>query len=305
MHRILYATVITMTLALFSCQRPVDEVVQPSPPEPEEPPAPIVDSTMLSKLVYLNPPNSGYADTLLILNFSHDEQKRVSKIIENNYDETGGLDYTITYSYFYNSSDTLPARMERTEQFFNGPDDNSRHILHLTYQGGLVSRDSTINYWRGSTSPGGTQTYLNTQRGDTLYAHRTDREYINGQLELVSEHSFPASIVRTGGNLVSFITPDGPEHKFNQHRFNTHPDPLRKAYVPFPFEYHFWEWGIPACSNLQTFAGSGSEVNSSDPWLWSTDEYSYEYRPDGYPVKQTVSNNFDDNYTVVYLYSKK
>lgn len=304
MHRILYAAIISLTL--FACQRPVDEEIQPIPPAPEteEPPTATVDSTLVSKIIYFIEPGTGPEDTTEYTSFEYDSQKRttLSVRVEKDY---SAVYSTETYRYYYNGNDTLPWKMTRQSRFNYYPEQNYDDTIFLRYQNGVVVYDSTVFYRQGSPTMHTAQSNTLVQRGDSIYIRWINQDMQGGELIVSEDRLLKVYARRSAGNLLELWSEARIYGGHYSIDYTTHPDPLRRTYVPFLFDYHAWEWGRAAYQNLPSRVLNNDAPNPPGTGFWAWFKHDYEYRPDGYPLKETVSTNSDESYFVLFQYHKR
>jgi len=103
------------------------------------------DSTDLSKIVVLDTTLATGQDTLFLLNFYYDNQKRKSGEDFTEIDNSTGMRYTFYYRYFYNNNDTMPYRASEKYSF-----SSDSLISHLSYANNFIVKDSTVDFISGS-----------------------------------------------------------------------------------------------------------------------------------------------------------
>jgi hypothetical protein len=132
-----------LTCTLFSCQKEnnIDNGTTPTPS-----PTPVIDTSIISKIIGFDTTKSMPFDTTYTLTYQYDNLKRVSKIIFLYYGNSGSFDLLNNESEIqtnnYLGSDTLPYQTVTTYTSVNSEYKQTQYFLYTNNS--ILSYDSSI-----------------------------------------------------------------------------------------------------------------------------------------------------------------
>lgn len=298
MKNIFFAAIIGFCAAVFSsCQPDLDFTNPPSSPGN--------DSTYLKMVVLFDTSFPSGLDTQTKYTFQYDAQKRVQLIKVFEYDPgTVGYQYESFERRYYTGNDTLPYKVVLYYDMLTEPVPDT---IFLTYQNGLVVRDSTV--WRSGIYAGTSVLSFTSIASNRLLTIRRTR-YSTGVEEVDSVISVQN---RQNGNLVGGIdsvwmaNSPGESVLAYQYEFDNHPDPL--ARLVLPFSYQNYEYQLSPLSLLPVIKNRNNQTKETSVYTINGNTfdyeygYSYQYRADGYPVV-VRDGDLADHFKGIYIYTK-
>ena len=238
----------------------------------------------LSKVVDLNTNATAPNDTLSIENYTYDNSGRV--VLEDVHGFDGTVNYTFTYSYYYNGTDTLPARTVETYDDING---SSTSTTYHTYVSGTrnILVDSSISY---EDSPPSNDTFV------VHYSYTATSVQVTGESYTSSGHQiYPPSsfdITRQNGNIIYQRESYNTTVNTYNCNYDTHPNPyynvawFNNVRIPSIYKYFPDSFGL----NNNVTEINITSASTGNPTTVSHYTYSYQYRADGYPTEITVQD---------------
>jgi hypothetical protein len=121
-------------VAFISCQKEIDPSILTAPPN---------DSIYVSRIIELDTTLPSGSDTVWINYYYYDSQKRLWRIKESEYDQTGEI-WSDTLEYRYQGTQNLPVNYRYLDG--NNPDSS---VSYLKYSNGFIILDSMIAYSSG------------------------------------------------------------------------------------------------------------------------------------------------------------
>lgn len=262
---------------LFSCQKEIDAGVQPKV---------LNDSTTLVKYFELDTTLPAGVDTMRLVLIDYDAQGRPAHVVYHIKDQSlppsAVFPYYDSVTYFYNGSDTLPYKVNKSEKSFLVIE---RDTIYIFYSAGKVIRDSIRSRYINLLPPPTpdtesitVNTYTdngNTAQVNMLQAYSLtpsawpppcpattlyQKTYINGNIS----YQFGDYTNTCGGIGTS---------ESSHLDFDNHPNPFYKFSVPYPVSDDFLGNGYR--NNITLFW----EVTPADGY-----RFTYTYRNDGYPL---------------------
>jgi hypothetical protein len=287
-----YILVLISIGIIASCQKEVD---------PSIPNLPQNDSTTLSRMVLLDTTLVPGQDSLFILQFTYDAQKRKSQELFTEIDNSVSIRYVTSHHYKYLGTDTLPISI--TEKYNFSTDSI---IYYLSYSNGFIIKDSSVGYTGGIVTNVRVGQYLSL--GSNRYLKKTIIYDPSSGNSIVMD-----SIVYTrtlmGGNLVSGLDSTWTERGMmildhvssKQLTFDNKINPL----APLTTWYLGYFDNFDDINNIDL--GINNQLTHQHNFLFpftSTDLeiFSYTYNTAGYP--QVIRSNGTDGNKAFYFYTR-
>jgi hypothetical protein len=284
-----------ISILLFSCQKEISL----ESPTTGNPPAVLTDSTLISTYAEINigkPVGYGeLADTQRVLRFYYDNLNRI--ILCDRYDSL----YTAPWvhdKYFYNSSETLPYKITRQENW-SGSSTSVFDTAYFVYDlNGKLLKDSVISHFLNN--PG--YTYYASASSYTLNNNICtimERDYTNQNGSVDTSLTIYNCRFITGNDKLTYQTymtgdqiDTGVIYTFT---YDNHPNPLYKPrFSNTPLTW--WSYGRNdrGCRIWEIQKNNCTAYNSQYiyPPVPVISSYTYTYRNDGYPIEAVVNNNY-------------
>jgi len=258
-------------ISVSSCQKELDI-------DPNNPPPPVStnDSIYLSKFIALDTTLPSGQDTLYIMEFFYDNNKRLTR-------STGAENDPPAFDawedkYFYTGNDTLPYMVIENSTYQGSP-----YIVDTvlyTYTNGIVSRDTSNSYFVNNGARFDQSGFRYTKSGNSVAIKGTYTFYVYGPPPDVTQYSGTASLVYSGENIIQQTTTPGTlAYDYMQATYDNEVNPLYRFDVHYP---------LLGAGRINFDAQKNNEVSSdlgdsptSLYWKYRT---SYVYRLDGYPL---------------------
>jgi hypothetical protein len=285
-----FVLLVLSTILIFSsCQKEIDWGFSNKPQG---------DSSYLSKYIFMDTTLPAGSDTVTKAFLSYDNSKRLSTIQAYN---VGTID-SFTYNFRYNGADSLPFLIIERGTGYNGPATSYIDSILLTYNNAKVKTDSVIQWIYPANSYDGTTVRTSLISGNVVKVFERDYGDIGGVITLLNFDSALYNVSYSSGNLSSAILFSGAVAFYQSvsatydNKRNPFGKIIKFSYNSFENEI-FNEWNIQRNNPLQvqyqhTFPPSNSE------------QYTYIYRTDGYPVSSTFFETvpFSNFNKVLYSY---
>jgi hypothetical protein len=289
--RIFVALVAVVSVCLFSCQR---EIIDPNVDQAG------VDSSFLSKIIYLDTTLPSGMDTVSKGVFSYDNQKRLSNLLVN-----GPAIITSSYSFSYNGTDSIPKLVVETDFEYNGPGTKAVDSVFFVYSGNQVIKDSILEWRYPLNALDGAYVRTFSVSGSTVKMYGSAYANIGNVLTFMRYDSAVYTVTKAAGNITSQTRVTGFLASIQSQilSYDTHPNPLGKV---FKFRYACFTEGIFIDEDIQNNNWLSEEFLGAGAPDTITRTQSHRYRPDGYPVSTnllSVSGGTGPDWNkVVYLY---
>lgn len=282
MNIINFFLIICLSIFLFSCQKEVsfeqpDPVINPNPTSS-------FTGSLLKSYVELTG-----TDTVRKAFYTYDNTGRLASSYQKFWDNNAPST-EITFYPFYNSvSDSLPNKVSYEEYDIVSSFANSYRQFLSYNNSGKMTRDSLI-----FTYPGGSDT--------EVYHYRYFPNFIEltNNYQNILQHSYQTfnagNLVMERDSITSTYYP--PEVLLATCTFDTHPDPFYRTYIKRPIQ----NIGGEGLLQLYLVAERNNPLHMTGPLPTQLWDYTYTYRPGGYPATVTITS---PNFPVchgVYIY---
>jgi hypothetical protein len=246
------------------------------------------NAPLLKQYVILDTNSTIPNDTLVFLDFTYDNSKRITQMLHYEYPNPS---YVLTlvesFSFFYNNADTLPYKLV---VFENENGTSGTNTVYYSYAGtsNTITEDSTV-------SPSLVITNKYAYTNNTVI--RNQAIVRNGTLSDSYIDTFYQT--RSNGNIISQL--DTLYHNGQTiiqsftYQFDNHPNPLYKTYPPVAVLEEDGLNESPQQKNNYTSVNEYSSNNGSTDVTNSL--YSFSYSSNGYPVKSIQQDNYQNNAT--------
>lgn len=277
-------------IGITSCQREIDWELNNSTQS---------DSSYLSKYIILDTTLPVGSDTVSKAFLTYDNSKRLSRLHAYN---VGTID-SFTYDFRYSGSDSLPYLIVERGTGYNGPGTSYIDSFFLTYSNGIVKGDSSIQWIYPSNTHDETFARAFSISGSVVRVYEREYGYISGVLTLFNFDSSFYNVGFSSGNLSALTLLSGPTAFYQsvQVTYDNKYNPLGKV-IKFRFNSFeneiFNEWNIQGNNPMQV-----QYQQVFNPM--QTEQYTYIYRADGYPVSLTYFESLGvTNYNkIIFIYT--
>jgi hypothetical protein len=255
------------------------------------------DGTYLQKFIYLDTTLATGIDTSDVFEFSYDAQKRLSGYVHMLYNPgvtgTGRFRSRNSYTYSYQSNDTLPYRVIEDKFYFANPANNGRDTVYHFYQNGNIVKDSIGNaseyatYTFAKLSPTRTRVAFAVYRAPSIVHRDTMYSFTNWQNGNVIQEIDSAKNPITGIYRISDINVS----------YDSKPNPFKKLVLPYYNPY------APDIDE-NVLEGYFSPTANNNTYLdWDSDIYitRYQYGTNGLPLFSWDNNIYKGIYKYVKL----
>ncbi|HEV8286335.1 MAG TPA: hypothetical protein VGQ09_18635 [Chitinophagaceae bacterium] len=253
------------------------------------------DSTVLSKYIELDTAFPSGQDTTSIYTFSYDNLKRIKQItqVKKFPGQPSTTVYNITTEFFYSGNERLPYKTIELNQEGVTYVDTSFY----TYSNGLVRSDSSVNYRVDNNELLFTNTVSFSVSGSSVFVKLKE---INGTS--IYSDSATLTITRQNGNIISQYDPQNAITDNIQLKCDNKVNPLYNADIHYPIIYEHLFNSFNAQKNNITEDTRFTRLVNPKQHL----QYSYSYRPDGYPltVKKDDLLNLTASRKGLFFYTK-
>ena len=241
----------------------------------------------LKEVVDINTNTTAPYDTLGVENYTYDNSGRVTLMDSYGYDEAG-IYYTRTSNYFYNGTDTLPAR---TVDTYNDINETSTETTWHTYVTGTRNLliDSSISH---EVSPGGTynDTFALRYTYTVTSYQVTEDSYTSSGHQVYGPST--VDITKQNGNIIYQREDFGTTVETYNCTYDTHPNPyyniawFNNKRIPGIYKYYLDSYGL----NNNVTEINNTSVTSPSPATISHYKYSYQYDSNGYPTQIIIQD---------------
>jgi hypothetical protein len=295
--RILLSALFISSVALFSCQPSVEDIIVPEEAN---------DSIYIRHVVEIDTLFPSGSDTSQSTTFFYDASKRLIRRTFGEYwiGAPDGPDEVENYEYAYNGADTLPYRIIcAAGNDMVGIYRRDTTFLFYNTQG-IVARDSVINSrGNGEIDEILVSNYIRIADGH----YRIEKKLYKGN-DITTGHMISRFTTVNGNQLSLRDTNRGPE-SWNHYvsvelaTYDNHPNPIARTTIPYPMlSGHFSLHGEGSRNNMLTWkntfeweAGPGQNYDEL---------FDYKYRADGYPVSMVDKLSPEPTIKRLYIYTK-
>ncbi len=256
------------------------------------------DSTFLTKVITLDTTMPAGTDTVQKIFFTYDNARRLTGL----YTYLVGSTDTSIYDFRYTGTDSIPYMTINKEIGYNGPGTYLIDSIFYYCTNTIVTKDSSIQW----VYPGNiydatfTRTFVTSLPLTKVYFR--EYTYVGSILTLTNYDSALYNVNYISGNLSSQTKIGGGAAFYNsvQASYDNKNNPLGKI-VKFRYScfenFNFNDWELQQNNPVQSQYQETSSFSG-------TDQYTYKYRVDGYPVSSTFfdSNGLSGYNKVLYFY---
>lgn len=263
---------------LLSCQKEI------TGEDNLNPPVVVNDSNYLHKIYFLDSVVAGAKDTVRVVSYHYDNDKRVTQVTDSMEDVLGLLPVSI-HTYYYNGSDTIPYKSMYQRYSVSIPASIDTQVTFHFYDASLKRvRDSVSDY----TSSGTANWYVThfLYSGNTITLQRNSIVFNTTQTD-------------NRGNIIHGTNGDD---EF-EYQFDNRPSPFARL---SNFRALQLDLGGEEFYDYYLLRNYNNYTRCTETYA-GTQEYDYDYsnkytyRADGYPVRRWIEE--DPGYFSIELYT--